>query len=193
VSSGLTVRAARPDDADAIAEIYRPIVELTSISFEESAPDAREITTRMLSRPRLPWLVADLAGDAVGYTYAARHRDRAAYRWSVDCSVYLHRDHRGAGIGRKLYEHLFVELRALGYVSAFAGATLPNEASRGLHEGLGFRPVGVFRRVGFKNKMWHDVGWWQLALVASPDVPAEPREWDGPFPAAGADAGGAVP
>lgn len=171
------VRAATIADAEAIRSIYLPIVNDTAISFEESAQDAAEIGRRMLARPRLPWLVADRGGRVVGYSYATRHRQRATYRWSAECSVYLSSEHRSQGLGRLLYERLIAEVSELGYVSLFAGITLPNKASVGLHEAMGFEALGVFRHVGYKHGSWHDVGWWRRSLWDLPVRPAEPREW----------------
>jgi phosphinothricin acetyltransferase len=98
----------------------------------------------------------------------------------VDVSVYVDVAERGRGIGHALYSQLLPEVRRLGYVSAFAGVALPNDASVRLHESLGFAPVGVFRNVGFKHGEWRDVGWWQLTWEPLPASPAEPREWSGP-------------
>lgn len=171
------VRAATRADVEAIQSIYLPIVKDTAISFEESPPDPAEIARRMLAKPRLPWLVADHASHVVGYTYASQHRQRPAYRWSADCSIYLGPEHRSRGLGRLLYERLIAEVRELGYVSLFAGITLPNEASVGLHEVVGFEAVGVFRPGGYKHGCWYDVGWWQRSLRDPPVPPAGPREW----------------
>jgi phosphinothricin acetyltransferase len=171
------VRPARTDDAEAIRGIYAAIVLETVTSFEDVPPGADEIVRRMLAPPRLPWLVATRDGTVVGYAYAARHRARAAYRWSVEVSVYLDGSERGRGTGRRLYERLLDELRRLGYVSAYAGIALPNEASIGLHRAVGFEPVGTFRQVGFKRGAWRDVDWYQKALQDHPVPPAEPREW----------------
>jgi L-amino acid N-acyltransferase YncA len=141
-------------------------------------PGHDELARRMSSRPRLPWLVAESQGHLLGYAYASRHHDRAAYRWSADCSVYLAEASRGRGVGGLLVERLIAELRGLGYVSLFAGIALPNPPSVRLHETLGFRPVGVFANMGFKLGAWHDVGWWSLQLIpVLPDTPTEPREW----------------
>lgn len=171
------VRAAIPDDAGTIAAIYAPYVLESAASFEEVAPDADEIGRRMLAQPRLPWLVATRSGEAVGYAYASSHRSRPGYRWAVECSVYLAAAERGRGTGRLLYEPLLAELRALGYVTAFAGVTLPNDASIHLHEAMGFEHVGVFRDVGFKSGAWWDTGWWRLPLCAPPPRPEAPRPW----------------
>jgi phosphinothricin acetyltransferase len=109
-----------------------------------------------------------------GYAYAGRHSARAAYQWSVDTSVYIHADFRRCGVGRGLYKSLFEILIAQGYCNAYAGITLPNAGSVGLHESVGFQPVGVYRSVGFKMGAWHDVGWWQLELQPRMPQPREP-------------------
>jgi phosphinothricin acetyltransferase len=171
------IRLARDADAEAIAAIYRPIVETTAISFETDAPDAAEICQRVADTlPVYPWLVCDIDGEVAGYAYATKHRVRAAYRWSVDTSVYIDEARRRLGVGRGLYQSLFAILAAQGFVNAFAGIALPNAGSVGLHEAVGFAPLGVYRRVGFKFGEWRDVGWWQLALKAheaSPGVPID--------------------
>jgi L-amino acid N-acyltransferase YncA len=171
------IRPADVGDAAAIAAVYRPYVVDSVASFETVPPDAAELARRMTAPPRLPWLVACRDGAVVGYACAAAHRTRAAYRWSVDCSVYLAAGERGAGTGRALYERLLPELRTLGHVTAFAGIALPNPASVGLHTAVGFSPVGVYRSAGFKAGRWHDVGWWQLSLREQPERPEEPRAW----------------
>jgi L-amino acid N-acyltransferase YncA len=177
------IRPARDADLDRVRAIYDAIVTDTTISFDETTPSRDELARRMRSRPRLPWLVAESDGDVVGYAYAARHGERSAYRWSVDCSVYVAATHRGRGVGRLLLERLIDELRGLGYVSVFAGIALPNPPSVRLHESLGFRSVGVLPSVGFKHGAWHDVGWWRRQLdPVLPAAPEEPRAWrpDGP-------------
>jgi phosphinothricin acetyltransferase len=121
-----------------------------------------------------PWLACETGGRLAGYAYASRHRARAAYNWSVEVSAYVHHEFRRRGIGRGLYASLFEILKAQGYCRAYAGITLPNPGSVGLHESMGFEPVGVFRSIGHKMGVWHDVGWWQRALqegVANPDTP----------------------
>ncbi|MBA3234167.1 MAG: N-acetyltransferase [Propionibacteriales bacterium] len=172
------VRSATRADAAAIQAIYTPVVVDSAISFEEAPPDEEEIVRRMLSEPRLPWLVATQGQAVVGYAYASIHRARRAYRWSADCSIYLREQEWGRGTGRRLYQQLFAELRGLGYVSVFAGIALPNDASVGIHEAMGFVPVGAFQQVGFKHGSWHDVGWWQLGLTPPSSTPREPRPWE---------------
>lgn len=173
------IRPASEADAGAIATIYRPYVTDTVTSFELDPPDAAEFVHRMMVSPRLPWLLAEVAGQVVGYAYASPHRSRAAYRWSVDCSVYLAAGFQRAGWGSRLYSALFAELRKLGYATVFAGITQPNPASVAVHERLGFQPVGTYRNVGFKSGSWHDVSWWQLPLSTElPAMPADPRPWE---------------
>jgi phosphinothricin acetyltransferase len=173
-SDPLSVRLASPGDGDAIARIYRPVVRDTSISFETEPPTgevmAERIKTTLASHP---YLVADRGGEVVGYAYASRHRERAAYRWSVDVTVYVAPHAHRTGVGRALYGPLLSILRAQGFHSAFAGIALPNTGSVALHEAMGFTLVGIYRNVGFKHGKWHSVGWWGLELV---DVVEEPRE-----------------
>ncbi len=170
-----TIRHAESADAREIAEIYRPAVETTAISFEVEAPDEREMQRRIAKTlAHAPWLVCKRDQDVVGYVYASRHHERAAYGWSVDVSAYVRDDQRRRGIARALYTSLFALLRLQGYYAAHAGITLPNAASVALHETMGFRPVGVYRAVGFKMGAWHDVGWWQLALRDRAGTPAPP-------------------
>ena len=169
------IRLARESDTEAIAAIYRPVVESTAISFETVPPDPDEIARRMIDTITLyPWLVCEVGGTVSGYAYATKHRVRAAYRWSVDTSVYIESNHRRFGIGRGLYTSLFRILDAQGFFNAYAGITLPNAVSVALHESVGFRALGVYERVGFKLGAWHDVGWWQLALKSHAESPDEP-------------------
>jgi phosphinothricin acetyltransferase len=104
----------------------------------------------------------------VGYAYASRHRERAAYQWSVDTTVYVRQGRQRRGVGRALYTALLGVLPLQGYVNAYAGVTLPNPASVGLHTAMGFQPVGTYRRVGWKLGRWHDVAWFQRPLGAGP-------------------------
>jgi phosphinothricin acetyltransferase len=169
------LRLAEPRDAPQLAEIYGPIVASTPISFEVVPPSAQEMERRIAaSLSYAPWLVAVEGERVLGYAYACRHRDRAAYRFCVDVSVYVREGCRRAGLARALYASLFALLRLQGFLAAHAGIALPNPASVGLHEALGFRPVGLYPRVGFKLGAWHDVGWWQLELAERSGEPAEP-------------------
>lgn len=165
-------------DAAAVAAIYRPYVEASVISFEADPPGEAEMARRIgKTLETHPWIVYQDGGRVLGYAYATEHSSRAAYRWAANVSVYVHEDAHRRGVGRRLYGVLFNFLRAQGMVNAYAGITLPNPKSVGLHEALGFRPVGVYDRVGFKCGAWHDVGWWQMALQPRPVMPTEPRRW----------------
>ncbi len=162
-------------DGAACAAIYAPFVTGSHVSFEEEPPDADEFARRIDRTSRsYPWLVAEQDGAVIGFAYASAHRERAAYRWAADAAVYVDERSRRRGVGRALYESLFSLLARQGVQTVCAGVTLPNDASVGLHEAVGFRPVGVYRRIGYKQGAWRDVGWWQLELVAPTDgVPAE--------------------
>lgn len=169
------IRVARESDAESVAAIYGPIVRDTAISFEVEPPAPQEMARRILATLAThPWLVAERDGQVIGYAYAGRHRDRAAYRWSVDVSAYVDARARRTGVGRDLYERLIAILRRQGFHSAYAGIALPNEPSVGLHEAAGFRPLGIYKEVGFKHGQWRDVGWWRLGLSDASDEPAEP-------------------
>ena len=177
----MNIRVDTLADADAIAAIYAPVVANTSISFELIPPSVDEMWERIVKTLKeLPWLVCDDEQGAVaGYVYAAKHRERPAYPWSVDVTAYLREDCRGRGGGKRLYQALFTELSARGYCQAFAGIALPNDASVALHESVGFLPLGVYRKVGFKLGAWHDVGWWQKQLLA-PGTPMTPNAFQAP-------------
>ena len=123
---------------------------------------------------QFPWLVLDAAGVVAGYAYATRHRERVAYGWSVDTAVYVSPIHRRCGVGRALYTTLFELLRLQGYFKAYAGITLPNSASTGLHEAVGFTLVGVYHGVGYKHGVWHDVAWYDIALQPERSNPGPP-------------------
>ena len=161
----MIVRQVDLGDARAIQAIYAPFVSSTAISFEEMAPGVAEIERRISAiATHYPYLVAELGGQVVGYAYACEHRTRAAYRTSIDVSVYVERRAQRRGVARGLYAHLLPAAASLGYHAAFAGIALPNDASVALHKAMGFEPVGVYREVGRKFNAWHDVGWWQRLL-----------------------------
>lgn len=174
------IRHADPHrDAAACASIYEPYVVDTPISFEEQPPHAPAFAQRIERMSRThPWLVAEDGGQVIGFAYGCPHRERAAYRWAADVSAYVDGDRRRRGAGRALYGSLLPLLQDQGLYIACAGVTLPNEGSVAFHESFGFRPVGVYRRIGFKQGTWWDVGWWQLQLRppenTAPREPAEP-------------------
>jgi L-amino acid N-acyltransferase YncA len=169
------IRLAAAEDAAAVAKIYAPAVRGSAISFELDPPDTAEMAGRIrITMERTPWLVCVDGDEVTGYAYASRHRDRPAYQWSVEVSAYVRRGRRRNGAGRALYSALFEVLRLQGFRSAYAGITLPNPASVGLHAALGFTHAGLFHNIGYKDGAWHDVAWMELTLlphVAEPPVP----------------------
>ncbi len=169
------VRVARPEDAERIAAIYAPYVESTPITFEVDPPSATEVRERVERiQARWPWLVWEESGRVLGYAYAGEHRTRAAYRWCVEVAVYVDAGAHRRGVGRALYGVMLAMLVRQGFRNAYAGITLPNPASVALHEAVGFVPVGVYRRVGWKLGAWHDVGWWSRDLAPHDLEPSEP-------------------
>jgi phosphinothricin acetyltransferase len=178
----MTIRPADPDrDAAACAAIYAPSVEATPISFELVPPDAAEFAARIRKYAAThQFLVAEAGREVIGYAYACRWADRAAYDWSVETSVYVDAAHQGEGVGRALYAELFTRLRAQGFRVAVAGITLPNPASIGLHESIGFVPIGALRDIGWKEGAWRDVGYWQLYLQPVGEAAPEPPTAPGP-------------
>lgn len=170
-----TIRLATAADAPAVHAIYAPVVRDTVISFETEPPTAAEIARRIESTlATFPWLILERHGEFAGYAYASRHRERRAYQWSVDVSCYVDERFRGRGVGGALYRMLLAVLRRQGFFNAYAGITLPNEASVRLHESVGFRAIGVYANVGYKLGAWHPVGWWGCEIATLQREPREP-------------------
>ena len=159
------IRGASLADVGAILEIYAPYVTGTCISFETEAPPIEDFSERVENTLRCyPYLVCEVDGAIRGYAYASRHRERAAYKYSADVSVYIAPEYHRRGIGRALYADLFELLRKKGIFTVFAGITLPNDKSVGLHKSLGFSEAGVFHNDGFKFGRWLDVMWMEKPL-----------------------------
>jgi phosphinothricin acetyltransferase len=176
-----TIRLATVADAEQVRAIYAPYCH-TPISFETEPPGVEEMRGRLARvLAQYPWLVCEQGGEVLGYVYARQHRERAAYRWSVDTTVYVRQGRQRRGVGRALYTSLLAVLPLQGYFNAYAGVTLPNPASVGLHEAMGFRPVGVYQQVGFKCGKWHDVAWYQRPLQPRPDEPSPPTRLEEVF------------
>lgn len=172
----LALRLAEPADAAEILAIYAPIVRETAISFELEPPSEEEMRRRIAANlEKRPWLVCVAGGGSIaGYAYASTWRERAAYQWTVETTVYVHPDHQRRGVARGLYTALLAALRAQGFATVLAGIALPNPASVGFHEGFGFQWIGIYRSVGYKFGAWHDVGWLQLPLREKLGEPAAP-------------------
>lgn len=169
------IRLATIADGDAVAHIYRPAVEDSATSFELVAPQGKEMGVRIeRTLQRTPWLVCGIGNEVVGFAYATPHHDRPAYQWSTDVAIYVRADQHRAGIGRALYMSLFAILVRQGYYTAYAGITLPNDASLALHASIGFTPVGVYKGVGFKHGAWRDVAWFTRELAPRNRTPNHP-------------------
>lgn len=160
------IRPAEVTDAATIAAIYNHYVEHTAISFEEQAVPVDEMASRITTvlQQDLPYLVAELGNEVVGYCYATPWKARAAYRYSVEVTVYVAATAQGRGLGYALYQQLFAALRAAGYHAALGGIVQPNPSSVALHEKCGMTQVAQLPDIGFKFGQWHSVGYWQLLL-----------------------------
>ncbi len=169
--SGL-IRLAIPTDSAQVASIYAPYVMNTAISFETEPPGEDEMRRRIVATLEfLPWIVCADGDQVIGYAYADRFRTRAAYQWSASVSVYVDSRLHRTGVGRALYTSLFKALELQGLYNLFAGITLPNEASVGLHRSFGFEQIATEHAVGYKLGRWHDVGMWQLPLREPSSAP----------------------
>lgn len=164
------LRLATPDDAAAIAAIYAPYVADSAISFELEPPSAEEVAGRIRHiLDRTPWIVAELDGVVRAYAYAGRFRERPAYDWTAESTVYVDRSLHRSGLGRACMEALLRVLRLQRFRLVVAGVTLPNAGSEGLHRALGFQPIGTFDGVGFKSGQWWGVSFFALELSPAVD------------------------
>lgn len=176
-TSTLELRDATAEDANAIAALYRHYVLTSSATFEEQPPDADEILRRMqrVQDAKLPWrLAVTHAGALLGYAYASPYRDRSAYRYTLENSVYVAAEHLGRGLGSILLRDVVEKCSTLGYRQMLAViGDSANEASIRLHARLGFKMIGTHHAIGFKFGRWIDVIHMQLALgVGSLSIPA---------------------
>ena len=172
----MPVRSVRFEDAYSILEIYAPYVSDTSITFEIDVPSIKEMQKRVKNISSVfPWFVYEEGNEIKGYAYATKHRERAAYRWSVDFTVYVRMDSQHRGIGKTLFSKLIESVSVLGYYNAFGVITIPNDKSIALHESFGFINAGIKKNCGYKLGKWHDVGVWQLKLRDAEGEPAEPE------------------
>ena len=179
--SSLLIRVARPEDGEALAALYAPYARDTAITFEYEVPDAEEFTARIRrTLARYPFLVAEREGKPVGFVYASPFKNRAAYDWAVETSIYVAKDAHGEGIGRRLYEALEGALKPMGITNLYACIAYTetpdphlNNASVYFHEKMGYRMVGRFTRCGYKFEHWYDMVWMEKMLGEHP-VPAEP-------------------
>jgi L-amino acid N-acyltransferase YncA len=168
------IRIARADDAAAIHAIYAPAITDSAITFETELPGVETMRQRIIGRlQHYPWLVWEENGDVLAYAYATRFRERAAYDWIAETSIYVHANARRRGIARHLYGVLLDVMRFQGINQAVGVITMPGEVSVLLHEAMGFTPAGIWRKAGYKLEQWWDVGVWQkeLQTPANPPIP----------------------
>ena len=160
------IRDVEIDDAPRIAEIYNHYILNTIITFEEETLTNQQVASRIeqLKDLKMPWIVTEQQGQVVGYAYAGKFKERAAYRYATEVSVYLDHQATGAGLGTKLFTELFVRLEKTPIHVVIGGIALPNEASIALHEKFGMEKVADFKQVGYKFDRWIDVGYWQKVI-----------------------------
>lgn len=178
-----TVRVARTSDAAQLAKIYEPYVTQTAITFDYAAPSAVEFAQKIeRTLERYPFLVAERDGRVVGYAYASQFKDRAAYDWSCETSIYVDMSNRGTGVGAALYRALELALSLMGITNLNACIGYPAEPDEYLdrnsvefHEHLGFAWVGCFHRCGFKFGRWYDMVWMEKEIAPHPTEPAPVR------------------
>ncbi|EOH91855.1 GNAT family N-acetyltransferase [Enterococcus pallens] len=168
----MNIRLAEAADASALLAIYAPYVTDTAITFEYEIPSIEEFTRRITATLKeYPYLVAESEqGELLGYAYAHAYKERAAYNWSVEVTVYLSEKAKGQGLGKKLYQALETELSKQNILILTACITGGNTHSIQFHEKLGYQQVGVFKQIGYKFEQWHDVYWLQKT-IAQPTVP----------------------
>lgn len=160
INSG--IRLAVESDADALLAVYAPYVEKTAVTFEYEVPSPGEFARRIRDVTSFyPWLICEKDGKTAGYAYAHRHKERAAYQWGCELSVYLAQGFMGQGLGAALYQTLIRILQLQNIYNLYACVTLPNKRSERLHEALGFSPAGIWRHTGYKLGAWHDVVWYE--------------------------------
>lgn len=165
----MKIRPATPTDASALVAIYAPYVTDTAITFEIEVPSASDFAQRIYTiSQQFPYLVAEgTDGALLGYAYASSYKNRAAYDWTVELSVYVDQTVRHQGIGKALYDELERQLAAMGIVNFLACIALPNEPSIAFHLKRGYEQVAHFKEVGYKFDQWHDIVWLQKQILAN--------------------------
>jgi phosphinothricin acetyltransferase len=170
------IRFAIESDSASILQIYAPYITDSVITFEYEVPTITKLNEKMANiQKKYPWLVCEINGNIVGYAYASCFREREAYKWSVDFSVYINPQYHRKNIGKALYFALFELLKLQGCYNAYAGVTLPNIKSEGLHESFGFKAIGIYENVGYKFGSWHDVKWYGLKINEHDQAPVKPK------------------
>ncbi len=171
------IHLATAADASAMLEIYKPFITDTAVTFETDVPSISSFEQRIQTYMNTwPWLVYESDREVAGYAYATSHRERAAYQWCVESSVYVHAGFQKRGIATLLYNALFKILRYQGFINVYAGITLPNEKSVAFHKSFGFTHFADYKNIGYKLGKWHTVGWWELQLNDYAPRPHDPEK-----------------
>jgi L-amino acid N-acyltransferase YncA len=173
-----TIRLAKPTDAASILDIYVPYIINSAITFETEIPTTENFEQRIITYQRnWPWLVYETDGVIAGYAYATKHRERAAYQWCAESSVYVSNEYQQQGVGKALYKVLFEILKYQGCRNVYAGITLPNDKSVAFHKGFGFTWLADYTNIGYKLNKWNTVSWWHLQLSDYSDNPLAPMQF----------------
>jgi len=168
-----TIKFVNEEDILEILKIYKYYVEETSITFEYVTPSFEEFKDRIKEiSSEYPYIVYLSGNDIIGYAYAHKSGERAAYQWNVELSIYLDKNYLGGGIGKILYSALIEILKLQNIQNAYSRVALPNKKSEKLHENLGFCRVGKYSKTGYKNGKWHDVGLFEKRIS---DYNIEPK------------------
>ncbi len=161
----MKIRLATIADSREILKIYAQYID-TPITFEYTLPEENEFAERIRNTTSIyPYLVCEEKGEIVGYAYAHRHKEREAYQWNAELSVYIDQAYTAKGLGKKLYGALIEILKLQGVKTVYGGVTVPNEKSERLHTAMGFSLLGVYRNTGYKCGKWHDVAWFEKAIA----------------------------
>lgn len=183
MEEAVCVRAAAPEDAEQLLEIYTPFVisedsSLSNVSFELAAPDVKEFRQRIQDiSKQFPYLVGEVNGQILGYVYCHPYRERLAYQWAVEVTIYLAPAGQGKGLGRLLYETMEKLLCLQGVTMAYSCITVGNDHSIKMHEALGYRLIGTFTNSGYKNGQWLDTVWLEKQLQPCPKQPDNIKSW----------------
>ncbi|MDF2537584.1 MAG: sortase-like acyltransferase [Herbinix sp.] len=175
----ILIRSAVIEDAQAIMEIYQPYILETAITFEYDLISVETFVERIITvQKQFPWLVCELEGKVVGYAYCSKFKERAAFAWDCECSVYLHKEAQNRGIATALYTKLFKYIRKQGYYNIYALITYPNLGSEALHKKFGFTNVGIYEKTGYKMGQWWDLLVMVKRLRTFEEEPVLPKSWN---------------
>ena len=181
----ISLRLATIDDAEGILAIYSPYITETSFTFEVEVPSLKDFQKRISDYLiNWPWLVCEIDNKIAGYAYGTKHRERVAYQWCVESSIYIHDEFLKHKVGKALYEALIEILKRQGYRNVYAVINLPNDRSVKFHESCGFNYFATYEKVGYKLGKWKNVGWWQLIIneyTMEPEPPIKLSELDKDF------------